>query len=165
MNSSLEKEAAALRELAKRSADSVSAYQRLLEIDLKSENWNALLTNANRQIAVNPFIKSAHHCKACAAQALGKNDAAIVSYQKLLQLGPPSPADVNFQLARLFRENDADLAKRHLLDSLVEAPRFREAHELLIDLSEPKPAVPEAVPPAPTPLPNPGTDPNPTRPQ
>ena len=155
-------EASALRELAKRSADVTPAYQRLLEIDLEAENWEQLLANADRQMAVNPFIKTAHHCKACAAQALGKNDDAIVSYEKLLQLGPTSPADVNFQLARLFRENDGERAKRHLLDSLVDAPRFRDAHNMLIELSapapEPKPATPGIPPlpaPSPTPKPNP----------
>lgn len=162
-------EAAALRELAKRSADVTPAYQRLLEIDLEAENWPQLLANADRQMAVNPFIKRAHYCKACAAQALGKKDAAIVSYEKLLQLGPPSPADVNFQLARLFRENDGERARRHLLDSLVDAPRFREAHEMLVELSEPKPkpkpAPKPATPPAPfppgTPTPEPSPKPNP----
>lgn len=148
-------EAAALRELAKRSADVAPAYQRLLDIDLKAENWEQLLANADRQMAINPFIKSAHHCKACAAQALGKNDDAIVSYEKLLQLGPASPADVNFQLARLFQENDGDRAKRHLLDSLVDAPRFREAHDMLLELAKPDAEPPELGVPKPAPVPDP----------
>lgn len=150
-----EAEAAALRELAKRSADVTPAYQRLLDIDLKAENWEQLLTNADRQMAVNPFIKSAHHCKACAAQALGKNDDAILSYEKLLKLGPTSPADVNFQLARLFQQSGDDRAKRHLLDSLVDAPRFREAHDLLLELTTPvaPETKPKPKPEPPTPKP------------
>ena len=129
-----EEEAAVLRELAKRSADSATAYQRLLEIDLQAENWQPLLTNADRQMAVNPFIKSAHRCRACAAQALGQPEVAIQSYQKLLKLGPTSPADVNFQLATLYRDTDPKLAKRHLLESLMDAPRYREAHKMLLEL-------------------------------
>tara|TARA_R110002096_G_scaffold362892_4_gene556038 strand:+ start:3254 stop:5788 length:2535 start_codon:yes stop_codon:yes gene_type:complete len=129
-----EAEAAALRELATRKADATPAFLRLLEIDLESENWEPLLANADRQMAVNPFIKTAHHCRACAAQALGEKPVAIDSFKKLLKLGPASPADVNFRLAQLFGPEEPEKAKRHVLDALVDAPRFREAHELLLEL-------------------------------
>ncbi len=138
-NGKAKAEATALRELASRKVDVAPVFQRLLEIDLESENWEPLLENAERQLAINPFIKTAHHCRACAAQALGKEPVAINSYQKLLKLSPPSPADVNYQLAKLFSTTKPEVAKRHVLDALVEAPRFRAAHELLLELA-PEPA-------------------------
>lgn len=130
----IDAEATALRELAKRKADATPAFLRLLEIDLEAENWKPLLENADRQMAVNPFIKTAHHCRACAAQALGEKPVAIDSFKKLLKLGPTSPADINYRLATLFGSNEPEKAKRHVLDALVDAPRFREAHELLLEL-------------------------------
>jgi hypothetical protein len=37
----------------------------------------------------------------------------------------------HYRLARLLRDSDALGAKKHLLDSLALAPRFREGHALL----------------------------------
>lgn len=154
------KEALVLRQLAKRDATATPAYQRLLELDLESENWRQLFANSERQLAVNPFIKTAHYCRGCAAQALGKGPEAINSFEKLLKLGPSSPAEINFQLAKLYTDEDEVRAKRHVLDALVDAPRYREAHSLLIQLTETKePAKPEPAAPQPTPEASPKMEP------
>ena len=44
----------------------------------------------------------------------------------------------HFHLARLLREHEKPEAKRQLLMALEEAPRFREAHRLLLDWNDEK---------------------------
>ena len=67
------------------------------------------------------------------AQA-GDAQAAIAAYGTLLQLDPPNPADVHYQLARLLQATDVEAARRHALQALEEAPRHRAALELLMKL-------------------------------
>ncbi len=129
-----EAEAEALRQWARRSADAPAAYLRLLELEKASENWKSLRRNAVRQLAVNPFLPKPHRCRACAARALGREDEAIDSLEKLLRLGPENPAEVHFELAELRLAKEPGRARAHLLDALVEAPRYREAHRLLLKM-------------------------------
>ena len=67
--------------------------------------------------------------------ALGLEHEAIAAYQTVLLLDPADPAEVHFRLAKLFNATDAKSAKQHILMALEEAPRFREAHELLLKLA------------------------------
>jgi tetratricopeptide (TPR) repeat protein len=131
-----DEETAVLRDWAKRSGDAAAAYQRLMEIDLAAKNWAELEANATRSLAVNPFIKQPHECLAAAAEALHKDDAAIGALNKLLALGTDDPVEVNFRLARLLLTNDRAAAKRHLLDALADAPRFRDGQKLLLQMEE-----------------------------
>lgn len=147
-----EKEAAVLRRLAERSAEAFSAYTRLLDLDFKNGQWESLLENADRAHAINPFLKEAHFCRGCALEAQDQRKEAVSSFEKLLTLKPVNPSEVRFRLARLLKPEDAAKSKRYLLDSLAEAPRYREAHALLLDLQpaggpSPVPA-PGASPPA-----------------
>jgi hypothetical protein len=68
-------------------------------------------------------------------------------------LDPPDLADTHFRLARQLRRlGDQAAAKRQTLEALEEAPRFRDAQRLLLELE--KSAPPAAAAPA-TPLPAP----------
>ena len=73
--------------------------------------------------------------KAC--ESLGDADGAVWALGKLSYLGPNDPVEVNFALARLLQAKDRETAKRRLLDALLEAPRFREGHKLLLQLQAP----------------------------
>ena len=53
----------------------------------------------------------------------------------MLLFDPPDPADVHFRLARLLRQAGDPAAKRQVLQALEEAPRFREAQRLLLDIT------------------------------
>jgi len=148
-----DKEAAVLRRLSERSAEAFTAYARLLDLDFKDGRWQALLENADRAHAINPFLKEAHYCRGCALEAQDQRKGAVASFEKLLSLKPVNPSEVRFRLARLLKPEDAARSKRYLLDSLAEAPRYREAHSLLLDLQsagETKPAqtAPEPAAPA-----------------
>jgi hypothetical protein len=52
-----------------------------------------------------------------------------------LKLDPPDAAGAHYQLARLLYRTGHPAAKRHLLQALEEAPRFREAHKLLLEMT------------------------------
>ena len=73
--------------------------------------------------------------------ATGNDAQAITVYRKWLWLDPPDPAAVHFQLARLLhKRGDAEAeAKRQVLEALEEAPRFRDAQRLLLEIENKSP--------------------------
>ncbi len=132
--SETEQECRVLNKLVTISADAADAYVRLMEIAMEQKNWRAVLENGNKYLAVYPMLGIVHWCVGRANEELGQNDQAIESYRRLLLLDPPDPADVNYRLARLFAERDPVAAKRYVLEALADAPRFRQAHRLLLKL-------------------------------
>jgi tetratricopeptide (TPR) repeat protein len=130
-----ERERAVLTEQAALASDEPDAYTRLMELEAARTNWPAVLTNATRFLAVNPLAPEPHRRRAEAAEALGEAPAAIESWRTLLALDPPDPAGAHYRLARLLHHSGDPLAKRHVLQALEEAPRYRDAHRLLLELS------------------------------
>lgn len=133
-----------LTKLAALDGDAVEAYQRLMELAEITKDWLIVAENARRYLAVNPLVPQPHRWLARASEELKQPQEAIAAYQTVLLLDPPDPADVHFRLAKLLNPTDAKAAKQHVLMALEEAPRFREAHELLLKLTgspakEPKP--------------------------
>ena len=124
----------ALMKLMRVSSDSLGAFRRLLKLQVEESEWEAALDTGNRILAVNPLIKETHRQLARAAEAVDQSDAAISAYQTLLFLDPEDPAGINFKLARLLHEAGDPAAKRHVLLALEEAPRYREAHQLLLKI-------------------------------
>jgi hypothetical protein len=61
---------------------------------------------------------------------------AIRSFQTVLKLDPPDRADVHYRLARLFQKQKDPEARRQVLLALEEAPRFRAAHALFLQIAE-----------------------------
>ncbi|KAF0179956.1 MAG: hypothetical protein FD161_969 [Limisphaerales bacterium] len=129
-----------LTKLAALDADAVDAYLRLMELAAAAKDWPVVAENARRYLAVNPLVAQPHRWLARASEELKQPQEAIAAYQTVLLLDPTDPADVHFRLAKLFNPTDAKSAKQHVLMALEEAPRFREAHELLLKLT------PEAKP-------------------
>jgi tetratricopeptide (TPR) repeat protein len=129
-------ELAALRKLAARESDFVDLYLRLIELSLAGKDWAAATNDATRLLAVNPLISAPYAALAEAGSALGDNEQAIDAYRKLLLLDPPDPALAHFQLARLLhaRGGAEAEAKREVLRALEEAPRFRQAQSLLLEI-------------------------------
>lgn len=129
----LDQEAEALSQLASRSGEAATAYLRLLELGLKSEDWSALKTNAHRAAAIDPFSRQIHYCLGCSHEATGERSEAIDSFERLLELGAANPSEIRYRLAKLIKPEDRERAKRYLLDSLADSPRYRDAHALLLD--------------------------------
>ena len=132
------KEKETLDKLAEKTPDSLSAFTRLLEIAKEQENWKQLETNSQRLLALNPLLSEPHRQLATASEKLKKSEQAIQSWKSLLQLNPTDPAHIHFRLANLMQEGQPETAKRHLLQALEQAPRFRDAHRMLQSLPEKK---------------------------
>ncbi len=131
-----EQERQVLEELAEISCDSLYAYDRLMEIALENENWQEVVKNGQRYMAVYPLLTKLHWQLGRAYEELGKDDKAIESYRRLLSLDYADPADLNYRLGRLLEDKDPVTAKRHVLVALAEAPRYRQAHKLLLKIIE-----------------------------
>ena len=128
--------ASSLEKLAARAADAVPAYLRLMEIGAEAGDWEAVLLNAQRMLAVNPLVPAPHRYLAQAAEKLGNRDEAIRAYQALLLFDTTDTAETHFRLAQLLRDADErDAARRHVLMALEDAPRFLAAHKLLLELT------------------------------
>jgi tetratricopeptide (TPR) repeat protein len=131
------KERAALEEWTARDVDAIPAFLRLMELGEAAGDWPAVARSARRLLAVNPLIPAPHRGLARAAEKLGERDDALASYRALLLLGDLDAANIHFRLALLLRQGgELDQAKREVLKALEEAPRFLEAHKLLLELIE-----------------------------
>ena len=165
----VEGEATMLREWAARDGGADPAFLRLIELDAAAKNWKGVRENVQRMLSIHPFLKQPYELLATACETLGQKDEAVWALRKLMTLGTDHPVETNFSLARLLQEKEPPLAKRHLLDALAEAPRFRDGHELLLKMqpaggsgNEPVPAtapatIPPVSPPASPPPAVPGT--------
>lgn len=129
--------------------DATEADLRLMELAQEAKDWPAVTHAAERFLAVNPLVVPPYRFLAQASMEEGDTAAAIAADRTLLKLDPPNPADTHFQLAQLLhRTGDAE-ARRHVLEALEEAPRYREALALLLEINRPPaPAVPEIAPAA-----------------
>ncbi len=128
-------ERAALEIVAAGDADAIDAFERLIDIGLATGDWKLVRDNAQDYLAVNPLIAQPHRALSAAAEALKEDSTAIRENSVLLLLDPADPAEVHFKLARLLhRRGDEGAAKRHVLQALEEAPRFRDAHKLLREI-------------------------------
>lgn len=124
----------ALGRLAAISSDAVYAYERLMEIDSEGENWASVVAAGEKYLAVYPMTGGVYSRIGRANQELDNRDKAVEAYSRLLLLDPADPADVNYRLALLLRKDDPGKAKRHVLEALADAPRFRRAHRLLLEM-------------------------------
>jgi tetratricopeptide (TPR) repeat protein len=127
----------ALEELAARDGSASPAYLRLLELEEAAGDWKAINRDSRRLLAVNPLIPAPYRRLARAAEQLGDVDQALTAYRAVATLDDSDPADVHYRLARLLQQQGKrDEARREVLKSLEEAPRFLDAHRLLLELVE-----------------------------
>ncbi|MHC4520365.1 MAG: peptidase MA family metallohydrolase, partial [Planctomycetota bacterium] len=129
-----EQELQVLEKLATLSADAADVYERLMETGAEEEDWQQVVQNGKRYLAVYPLLSTVYGRLGRAHEALGQDEQAIESYQRLLRLDPADPVTVHYRLAMLLRHRDRAAAKRHVLDALADAPRFREGHRLLLEI-------------------------------
>ena len=164
-----------LERFASLSSNSVAGNLRLIELQTQQSDWTAVEQTAERLFAIDPLLRQSHSAAAVAAERLNKPQGAARALKRLLLLEPDDPADIHFRLAQVLRSQGHLIeAKRHTLQALEEAPRFRAAHRLLLELVRALPStnnktgsgvattsLPEAFrpPPVPTPETGPVTEP------
>jgi len=106
----------------KRYDDAVGIYDEILQkTDMDSENRAA-----------------AQLFKAKGFKAKGDEEGALQQYEQLRQdfAGTDVATWSGIESSILLQDRDPARAKRHILESLAEAPRFREAHKLLSKMAK-----------------------------
>jgi tetratricopeptide (TPR) repeat protein len=136
------------------SSDAVEPRLRLMEIAAEAKDWAAVKAEAEAVLAINPLTPAPHRYLAQAASALGERSLAIEAHRTLLLLDPLDRATHHYAIAKmLFDEKQVPAARREVVLALEEAPRFRDAQKLLLDIvAKDKPVTRPATKPA-TPTP------------
>lgn len=127
-------ERAALERLAERDDAATDAYVRLMELGRERQDWAAVAVNARRYRAVNPLAPVAYRFLAEAGEKTGDVQASIEACRALLLLDPADPAELHYRLARLLKGAGDASAHREVLLALEEAPRYRDALRLLLEM-------------------------------
>ncbi len=126
-----------LSKIAELEDDTVNVYLRLCEIAAAKSDWPRVMRYADQTLEVNPLIESPHRYFSQAAEKLGKPSQAVGSLLALAEMDPIDPAGLRFRIAKLYQKSKQLPKARHqVILSLEEAPRYREAHRLLLEIVE-----------------------------
>ena len=129
-----EAERKSLVKLALLANDTLDVYARLMELESSRTNWTAVRRFGEMYLAVQPLRPKPYEYIAAAAEHLREPKNAAAAWEKVLLMDPADPAEAHFRLGRQLAEFDEPRARRHVLMALEEAPRFRDAHRLLLEL-------------------------------
>ncbi|MGI9472371.1 MAG: tetratricopeptide repeat protein [Rubripirellula sp.] len=133
----LEAEQKTLETKVSLSSDALPALRRLIEMSKEGEDWDAINSYAQKVIAINPLLPEGHDAIADSAEQREQPADAIPSLRALSRMDPVDPAAVDFRLAAALCDvGDLERSKHHVMRALVEAPRYRDAHRLLLKLKE-----------------------------
>jgi tetratricopeptide (TPR) repeat protein len=125
---------AVLTEHLQQSGDDLTSAIQLLALQVAAKDWPQATVAAKSVMAIDPLQPKAIRHTLTAALELKDRETAVQMLQALLELEPADAARTHFQLAQiLMADNTAD-AKRHVLLALEQAPRYRDAHKLLLQL-------------------------------
>ena len=132
-----EQEKETLTKIVSLSSDALPALTRLIEMSEASEDWESVLKYSQKVIAINPLIPAGHQSLSKSASQLDRDRIAVDSLRSMLSLDPYDPAELHFRLAQSHQKLDElNQARHHVLAALEEAPRYRAAHRLLLELAE-----------------------------
>ena len=124
-----------LEQFASISDDAVPANLRLVELQTEASDWAALEQTTARLFAIDPLLEQPHSTRAIVAEKRNQPAVAAQALGRLLLLEPDDPADIHYRFAKsLAAQGQYAEAKRQALMALEEAPRFRDAHRLLLEL-------------------------------
>jgi tetratricopeptide (TPR) repeat protein len=132
-----EAEKASLLTIVSHQADQLPAVRRLLDLAQADGNWAEVAQWSDAWLAIDPLGATPWRARLEAHLALDEPTVARAAGETLLRLDPPDRAAIHFQLASLLEPSDSSAARRHVLQALEEAPRFREAYELLDRITAP----------------------------
>lgn len=129
-------ELALLEKFAQQEADFEPLYVRLIEVEGARQDWAAETKYAKRLLQIDPLLSAPYRALAESGVATGNKEQAIDAYRRLLLLDTPDPVNTHFQLARLLHERGGaeSEAKRQVLEALEDAPRYRDAQRLLLQI-------------------------------
>ncbi|MEP3482751.1 MAG: tetratricopeptide repeat protein [Fuerstiella sp.] len=121
-----------------------SAY-RLLQLLVKNERWEEAAQAGQQVLAIDPLRAEPNQLLLKATSQVGNMELSQTLLAGLLELDTANAARYHLQLAKLQLSQSPQKARRHVLQSLELAPRYREAHQFLLSLpvvkTEGRPAV------------------------
>lgn len=129
-----------LTRFAEQDDEAKEAYLRLMDLTASTKDWAAVALNARRFLAVDPLSAPPYRFLAEASEQTRDTETAVNAYRSLLQLDPADPAEIHYRLARGLQRRGDPEAKRQVLEALEEAPRYRAALGLLLQLNTNSPA-------------------------
>ena len=133
-----QKELEILDELAQLNDRALDVYERLMELHSAEENWEAVRQNALRYLSVQPMHPVGHEWLAESAEHVNRPKELASALSSLLEMDPVDPAELHFRVAKARQASgDRVQAKRQVLKALEQAPRYRDAQRLLLELVEP----------------------------
>lgn len=158
-----EAEQRTLEKIVSLSSDSLPALRRLIEMERAAENWDQIEQYALKFTSINPLLSEGQLAMAEAAERLDRPEQVVQALSALKQLDPVDPAELDFRMAgALAKLDQIEKAKYHVLRALDEAPRYRDAHRLLLALNEPKEKPQDEPRPKQDPEPKGDSEPKPT---
>ena len=130
-----EKERETIRRLLHVSDDTFELYRRLAELSREKRDWPGVKDAAERMLAVNPLQREPHRLLAEAGEKMGDFRTTSRSLECLLEFSTTDVALTRYRLAKMnWEQKNRKQAKRHVLLALEEAPRYREALSLLLEI-------------------------------
>jgi tetratricopeptide (TPR) repeat protein len=129
-----EKERETLARWVQRDAEAPDGLTRLVQLELASGDLPSAGRHAAALLQASPLSPVPYQALARSAEAAGQSAKANEAYNTELHLKPPDKPRLHYRLARQLQKDHPPAAKRHLLLALEEAPRFRAAHRLLLEL-------------------------------
>ncbi|MCC9601643.1 tetratricopeptide repeat protein [Stieleria sp. JC731] len=135
-----ENEQLTIGKLLDRSADALPTLMRQMGYSASKENWDAVLQLGEQALEIQPFTAAIHRGIVRASQEVERPEEAIGSLLALKELDPIDVSGLNYQLAIAYRgKGEKQQAIDHVVDALLESPRYRDALTLLTELSAPEP--------------------------
>lgn len=135
-----DKEIQTLQKLFSRSPDALPFLERYIEMETGSNHWQAVLESAQQAIEIHPLRVAFHQSIARASRELDQAETSIDSLKALQAMDPVDVAGLHFQLAQALQAGGhTSEAEAHLIDALIAAPRYRDAHRMLLHLNESEP--------------------------
>ncbi|MEO1619325.1 MAG: hypothetical protein AAFV88_26055, partial [Planctomycetota bacterium] len=131
------KERAAIETLLSQSADALPAMQRFIEMEIDQSNWESVLQTAQKATAIQPFSVEVQQTIVDACEALGTEEQSLGALRALEAMDPVDVAGLHFRFAKAHAAaGDRQAARQHAIDSLLIAPRYREALTFLLELEK-----------------------------
>jgi tetratricopeptide (TPR) repeat protein len=117
-------------------AADMASFRRLLPLLAERKRWDEVTTIAGKSMAIDPIDRGACEVLATACGEKGDFSGAARVLGQLTLLDPVDPAGTRLRYAvALKNTGDRKKARRQLLECLEEAPRYEDAHRLLLELT------------------------------
>ena len=124
-----------LEQLFAVASDALPGLSRYIQMEKQADKWKSVRDLADRALEIQPLAPSLHEIKVEACREMEDPASALRSLQALRALDPIDIAGLDFRTAEAFAASgDVAGAKSLVIDALVRAPRYRDAHRLLLRL-------------------------------